>query len=318
MSHPCRDVLCVSAEQAKAGSARFVRQSGQALAEAAVVLMVAVTLFVAISTACRHQLAWHEDMLGTHTLALSIAHGHRDVANGPMSGPQQGLARTWWDRAAKAAGWLVDAVIGRIGAKIPLPGQKTGVGTAIGRSVLNAGKSMALETLSANDTDTLRVGLNGFRHLDVAGRGRFDSSLKMNQGHEIRTRIVQRRELPENAHVPALLGGAMQWVEVKSRSRFANHAWQIRGHGAVAYTHDTIDRIDGAQALWQGPARQSRALVKRLSPMVKKVDDPWGRAAPPTDWLSKWSEVSDVDVPEQSTGWTAIVSDVVDELAKIL
>lgn len=289
-------------------------ETGQALAEACIVLSLVVGMFLVVNTGYREQAKWHQDLVTAHTVALSVALGHRDVSTSSMTAPEQGKLRSIWDGVKKIGISLIDPLLNRIGAKIPLPGQKTGVGAAIGRSVLNAGRSMGAELLArkVGELDASRILRPTARLTDeLSGRG-MESLRWRDHGQKIELHTVDQSLLGENRHQAQIVNGPMQWVRVGSLSSYGNHAWQLRGSGAVAYTHDTIDRIDGSEDLWQSVNRSSRALVKRLAPMTTKVDAPWGRDPPPTDWLSKWSEVSDFEVPEKPTGVMAVVKTVLD------
>lgn len=289
-------------------------QAGQALAEACVVLALMVALFLAVKAGFSEQVQWHQDLVGTHTAALAVALGHQDVSTSSLTGPEQGVPRTIWDGVKTIGISLIDPLLSRVGAKIPLPGQKTAAGVAIGRSILQAGRSMGAEIL-ADKVDEIGP-QSAWRTLNrTGGRGLGrdrQSRVWSEQGQQIDMQVVDRALLGENPHLAQIMDGSMQWVQAKSMSVYGNKAWQLRGSAAAAYTHDTIDRIDGSEDLWQSATRPSRALVKRLSPMTTKVDQPWGRKAPPTDWLSKWSEVSDIEVPEKPTGVMAVLKEIVD------
>jgi len=279
-----------------------------------VVLALATTLFLAVKAGFREQAQWHQDLVGTHTAALVVALGHQDVSTSSMTGPEQGVPRTIWDSVKKIGISLIDPLLSRVGAKIPLPGQKTGVGVAIGRSILQSGRSMGAEML-ADKIDEIEPhrawrALNRFG-AKVLGTDR-RSRAWIGQGRQVDTQDVDRALLGEYLHLTQIMDGPMQCVQAKSLSIYGNHAWQLRGSAAVAYTHDTIDRIDVSEDLWQSATRPSRALVKRLSPMTTKVDQPWDRKAAPTDWLSRWSDVSDFEVPEKPTGVMAVVKEIVD------
>src|SRR5690554_7294223 len=82
-----------------------------------------VALFLAVKAGFSEQVQWHQDLVGTHTAALAVALGHQDVSTSSLTGPEQGVPRTIWDGVKTIGISLIDPLLSRVGAKIPLPGR---------------------------------------------------------------------------------------------------------------------------------------------------------------------------------------------------
>ncbi|MFW8566482.1 hypothetical protein [Orrella sp. 11846] len=243
----------------------LVRQQGQALAEAVVMLAVAGAFLVGITTTARLQLQWHEDLLHSHLVAKAVSLGHKPKSMG-------------------AQDWL------GLGRKLQLP--KLGSiqnGLAKGRSLLSEWTSGAQ-----------RLGAD---RLVSSVQKRFMPAHQNNR--RSRARPVHWNEFSEVVEQPVvalaggqmstdpLLDGPVKWIHVQSDSTFANQAWHVRGTGEVAQSVETIDRIDQAHTLWQSAATPSRALTNSIKAQLTSMDAFWGRVSPPSDWLSKWHDIND-------------------------
>ena len=291
-------------------------QQGQALAEAVVVLSIATVLLTAMATGSRLQMQWHNDLVDAHLTALSVARGHYEgVARGAVPSGRSGWLEKGWNIARRIGDVLMSRRKPRSGhaegAAAGLRKAATAAFQSAGAQVLADGFGAGNELISSYPPQQSRgrqldSGIKAFgRHLIQ----KYDRS----NGERLVTDDVFSRvtlydaqadsRWPENPHLAEILGGSLQWVRVRTGSSFGNHAWQIRGHGAISDTHQNVDRIDRSHALWQQAANRSRQIVRRLAPMTEQVDAPWFRPAPQTDWLSKWSDVSGAD---KQTRWGAL------------
>jgi len=285
-------------------------QQGQALAEAVVVLSIATVLLTAMTTSSRLQLQWHNDLIDAHLSALSVARGHADrAALGAIPGRRPGWLETGWNIAKRLGGSWISRRKNRSGQA---RGAATGLRKATTAALQSAGSHAIADELGSGDAleqikgRELQSGTKAFgRHfLQTYGRSSGQSLVTDDMFSSVTLFDAQADvRHPENPDLAEILGGSLQWVRVRTGSSFRNHAWQVRGNGAISATQQNVDRIDRSHALWQQAANKSRQVVRRLAPMTDQVDNPWLRPAPPTDWLSKWSDVSGAD---KQTGWGAV------------
>ncbi len=307
------------ADQQRLQPRDLLGERGQALAEAVVVLAVATVLLVAMAAGSRLQMQWHEDLVDAHLSALSVARGHFDgAAIGSASAGGSGWLKAAWNIARRIGG----ALISRTSSPTSRQRQTSGARDALRKAASAALQSAGAHAMAGGFGESGEMGANRIR--EQSGGQQVSPAIKSSERHFLQKYGHSRgeklladdlfsgvtlldaqadRRHPENPHLAELLGGPLQWVRVRTGSSFANHAWQIRGNGAISDTHENIDRIDRAHALWQRAANKSRQVVRRLAPFTEQVDLPWFRAAPPTDWLSKWADVSEADGP---TVWDAL------------
>jgi hypothetical protein len=101
--------------------------------------------------------------------------------------------------------------------------------------------------------------------------------------------------------------GQRDWVSVKIDKPYKHHASFLSGIGATSTHQETTERVKENLIAWRIQSVTSQAKVLLLKPGLTAVDLPWLRAAPETDWLSKWSST----VPIQTS--TAIVQTRTDQ-----
>lgn len=322
MTPVCRVIFAkrsAMSDQKRLRSLELSGQRGQALAEAVVVLSIATVLLAAMATGSRLQMQWHEDLVDAHLSALSVARGHFDGATpGSASGGGPRWLKAGWDIARRIGGALISSSSSRTSR----PGQSSATKDALRKAATAAVRSAgahalaggfdAVSEMGSSRTQERASGRQISRAITSVGR-----HVLQGYGKSRRRQLVTDDPLssvtlfdtqadsmrPENPHLADILGGSLQWVRVRTGSPFRNHAWQIRGHGLISDTHENVDRIDRSHALWQQAANSSRQVVRRIAPMTEQVDLPWFRAAPPTDWLSRWSDVTGAD---SQTGWGAL------------
>jgi|GEM_PF-3269501 len=254
------------------------RCGGQVLAEAVIMLALISVLILGMASTFRLQWQWHRSHLDAHLTAERLSFGHADIASAPMVSPyREGKVSSLMGTVMKFAQSALDSLTR---GAISLASR---VWRGMERLERKARTYKARHHLQSYASE------KGYRANVTTARFSGDSQ--------------------QTRHMDPLLDGSMVWVKVESKSPTASHAWQLKGQGAAAYAHETVERIEDAKELWKQTSSRSQKLVRRLAPFVEPVDRAWQRDAPTEHWLDSWVQVSEFEDGEHPRSW---LDDVVD------